>query len=75
MTVVGEDGVYEQTTRVSLPWNVAPVPVRGDYIKITESVTDSHLVGQVFEITDQAKSGELRPSRAYSVHTVQEGSA
>lgn len=72
--VVSEESVYEQTTQISIPWDVSPIPIRGDYITITGSSSDTNLVNRVFEIQDQAKSGELRASRRFSVKLVQESS-
>lgn len=72
VVVVGEDEIAQQTTNISSPWDSSPVPIKGDYIKIATSLTDTNLVGRLFMITDQAKSGELRATRRFSVMEVQE---
>ncbi len=72
VTVITEEDIAEQNTQISIPWDTSPVPIKGDYIKITSSVADSNLVNRLYLITDQAKSGELRATRRFSVKGVQE---
>jgi hypothetical protein len=72
VVMVGEDEISQQNTQISFPWDMSPVPIKGDYIKITSSRVDTNLVGRVFKITDMAKSGELRATRRFSVVMIEE---
>lgn len=64
--VVGEDDVNLENTQLSIPWNISPVPQKGDLVKVLTS-DDANLVGRVFAIRSAAKSGLLRPTRRFNV--------
>lgn len=70
--LVNEQSIEMQNTQISIPWDVSPIPFVDDLITITSSITDSNMEGRVFEIIDTAKSGELRATRRFSVHLIQE---
>ena len=72
VVMIGEDEISQQNTQISIPWNADPVPIKGDYIKITASRVDTNLVGRLFVITDMAKSGELRATRRFNVSVIEE---
>lgn len=69
---IGDDQIVLQSTNVSIPWDVDPVPHRDDEVKITGSAVDFDLVGRRYRILDEAKSGDLRATRRFLVHGVEE---
>jgi hypothetical protein len=72
--VVNEQDVEFQSTQLSLPWDIFPVPIKNDYVKIVSCPQDSNMNGRTFEIQDMVKSGTLRPTRRFSIKMVQEKS-
>jgi Family of unknown function (DUF6093) len=71
--LVGESDLQVESTQLSLPWDINPVPKRNDEVIITGSAEeeDSTILGKRFQIQTSAKAGELRPSRRYTVSAVQ----
>lgn len=69
---IGEEEYVAQTTNLSIPWATDPVPVRDDEVEITDSETDTHLIGMRFRIMDQAKGGDMRPTRRFTLQRGQE---
>jgi hypothetical protein len=72
--LVNEQSIEMQNTQLSIPWDFGPVPIVDDLVTITDSATDTNMVGRMFEIIDMVKSGELRATRRFSVHLIQEKS-
>jgi hypothetical protein len=69
---IGDDQIVLQSTNISIPWDVNPVPHRDDEVKILGSAVDFDLVGRRYRILDEAKSGDLRATRRFLVHGVEE---
>jgi hypothetical protein len=72
--LIGEQSIEMQNTQISIPWDIDPIPIVDDLVTITDCATDVNMIGRMFEIIDTAKSGELRATRRFSVHMVQEKS-
>jgi hypothetical protein len=68
--MVGEDEVPLQATQLSIPWNADPVPRRDDEVEVLTS-DDPAMVGKRFRIMDVAKAGDLRPTRRFTVQTIE----
>lgn len=68
--VISEEDITMQSTQLSIPWATSPVPRRDDEVTITDS-RDDELIGKRFVIDSSAKSGELRPTRRFSVRGYQ----
>jgi len=69
--MVAEDEVTMQTTNLSLPWDISPVPERDDEVTITASDADDYMIGKRFVIDSSAKAGELRATRRFLVRGYQ----
>lgn len=70
VTVVNEDEIVTQSTQLSLPYEVDPIPKRKDEVLITDSGSDPSMVGRRFVITSHAMAGDLRPTRRFTVTAV-----
>ena len=70
--IVSENDMQMESTQLSLPWDIDPVPKRNDEVIVTGSVEeDTTILGKRFQIQTAAKAGELRPSRRYTISAVQ----
>ena len=71
--LVGQEDLQVETTQISLPWDIYPIPKRNDEVIITGKAEeeDSSILGKRFQIQTSAKAGELRPTRRYTVSSVQ----
>ena len=67
VVMVGENETTIQSTNLSIPWDVNPVPDKDDEALIVACPSDSSLVNKRFQIQSSAKSGALRPTRRFSV--------
>jgi len=69
--MVAEDQVTMQTTQISLPWDISPVPERDDEVVIIGADDDDYMIGKRFVIDSSAKAGEMRATRRFQVRGYQ----
>jgi len=69
--IISEEDVVMQTTQLSIPWDVDPVPIRDDEVQILSADDDQYMVGKRFVIDSSAKAGELRATRRFMIRGYQ----
>jgi len=72
--VINESDIVMQSTNLSIPWDVPVVPQRNDEVLITSAPTDPALLNKRFQIQDSAKAGEMRPTRRFTVISMEKTS-
>lgn len=64
--VIGAEEFTTSVLRLTVPWDVDPVPEVDDVFQMTKS-TDSSIVGRWLEIIHVTRGGGLRGSRTFTV--------
>lgn len=68
--VADDEETLLQTTNLSIPWDVDPVPERNDEVVVLSSLVDDQMVGKRYRILSSAKAGDLRATRRFVVQGV-----
>lgn len=69
---VASDIVIVQSTNLSIPWDVDPVPRIDDELQILSSIVDEALVGKRYRIVSSSLAGDLRATRRFNIQGIED---